>query len=163
MIITDDVVTRFWEKVDKRGPDDCWEWQAGTRTGYGVIKISGRQFQAHRLSWVMAYGEIPNTLFICHHCDNRACVNPRHFFLGTHADNIRDAYYKGRIKVPKSLGRRFGKGEEHPNSKLTESDVKEIRQLYQGGGVTYRNLSEYYGVDHTLIYQVVRRKRWTHI
>ena len=165
MIITDDVVDRFWAKVDRRGPDDCWEWQAAERSkGYGAFKVGGHAELAHRVIWTITNGSIPNSLFVCHHCDNPGCVNPKHLFIGSHSDNMRDAYYKGRIKMPaNSVSFRYGKGENNPNSKLTDADVLDIRRLYADGGVTYRSLSEYYGVDHTLIYQVVRRKRWTHI
>ena len=164
MIITDDVIARFWIKVDRHGPDDCWEWQGADRgSGYGSMKAGKRAELAHRISWTIAKGAIPEGIYICHHCDNRACVNPSHLFAGTQSDNMLDAYRKGRIKLPYCPEVQFQKGEGHPNSKLTNDNVRSIRRAYASGGVIYRDLAKQYGVDHTLIYQIVNRIRWTHI
>ena len=92
---------RFWAKVVVLGPDDCWEWR-GTRlkTGYGLMhggSGSAKRWEiAHRVSWMVHFGEIPEELVICHRCDNPPCCNPAHLFLGTKADNNRDRASKGR-------------------------------------------------------------------
>lgn len=91
---------RFWSKVDKT--DDCWVWVAAkTGGGYGYIGVAGGKIaRAHRISYEWAKGPIPEGLFVCHTCDNRACVNPEHLFVGTHSDNMKDMMAKGRKHKP---------------------------------------------------------------
>src|SRR5678816_2871477 len=93
---------RFWSKVDQSG--DCWIWTAHhLSSGYGLIGTGSmrdgtrRGSLAHRVSWELAYGTIPDGLFVCHRCDNPSCVRPDHLFLGTCKDNAADSVAKGRM------------------------------------------------------------------
>lgn len=97
LTISEEVIERFWSHVVKS--DGCWIWTAGTykHGGYGLISIGDRNHRTHRVAWILANGEIPEGLFVCHHCDNPPCVRPDHLFLGTNLDNMRDSNQKGRL------------------------------------------------------------------
>jgi len=154
---------RFWLMVDKRGPDDCWPW-AGCRLrhGYGHFNVNGRKTLAHRFSWSLVNGPIPDGngwhgTCVLHRCDNPPCVNPAHLFLGTQADNIDDMIAKGRN------GYTGQRGEKHGMAKLTESQVIEIRRRYAIGNISQEKLAFELGVSQTTIGSIVRRDKWTHV
>lgn len=96
------VAGRFWAKVRHGSPDECWLWTGGKSHGYGIVHRPGGKNpdRAHRVSWEIHNGPIPKELQINHHCDNKACVNPRHLYLGTHSQNMDDAVVRGRMKTP---------------------------------------------------------------
>lgn len=150
------IQNRFADKISFDIDTGCWNWTASTRTkfGYGQIKYKGKMRAAHRVSWEMFYGEIPDGIFVCHKCDNPKCVNPTHLFLGTNQDNMNDMKSKGRSRG----GSPFG--EANHQSKLTEKKVKEIRDLYKTGQYTQKKLADDFGVERTCIGKIVRNERW---
>ena len=151
-----DVSNRFWSKVDKKGIDDCWEWQAGIKsTGRGNFSIGRKTIQAHRMAWMLTFGEIPKGMLICHHCDNGKCVNPNHLFLGTYKDNVKDMYEKGRDNVLY--------GEQDPKSILTEKQVIDIKTRWIPYKYSQQKLANEYGVARTTIQSIVGNKNWKHI
>lgn len=148
---------RFWANVCRTGDlFSCWEW-SGARldNGYGKMTPTGKagSIGAHRVSWEIHFGPIPEGLFVCHHCDNRRCVRPDHLFLGTPADNQADAAEKGRRPL----------GEGHANSKLNDEAVRAIRTLHAAGGITGKQLAQQFGVTPQTICDVLKRKIWRHV
>ena len=153
---------KFWEKVLVDDDDKCWEWQAGrNKKGYGNFYISvghskDKHCLAHRMAYKLRYGDFDENLLVCHRCDNPSCVNPSHLFLGTNQDNMNDSSKKGRKKG-------INCGEKHPNSKLTEGDVRRIREVYKPRIYSLRKLASEYGVDNSTIGYIIKRKLWDHI
>jgi hypothetical protein len=111
---------RFWAKVDKRGPDECWPWIGATNSkGYGQVNWARHgHLYAHRLSYELANSVAPGPMLVCHHCDNRGCINPAHMFLGTNADNLADMARKGRAR-----GGRPRKGTERARKIRTPAET----------------------------------------
>jgi hypothetical protein len=144
---------RFWAKVDRAG--DCWLWTASRRgDGYGAFQVeSQRQISAHRYSYLLNHGPIPEGMVVMHSCDQPLCVNPDHLSLGTNLANQRDAARKGR-KRP---------GIKNHNAKLSEEQVLELRARYEAGGISQKDLAAEYGISHALVSFIVTRKAWKHI
>lgn len=143
---------RFWNRVIKKSTSEqCWNWFGHKDTGgYGIISDGKRRcMKVHRVSWEIHIGEIPKGLHVLHKCDNVVCVNPKHLFLGTHQDNMRDAKEKGRIK----------RGEESGKAKLTMNDVKEIRKC-AGRGCSYLEIAKIFNVSSSTVGGIVRKERW---
>lgn len=144
---------RFWAKVDRRGPGECWEW-LGTRLpkGYGQHCWQGKpNTYAHRIALALKDGDWDSPLAVCHTCDNPPCCNPVHLWRGTLADNLADMRAKGRAAQPK--------GEQHPHAKLTEADVIAIR----ASSGFHRIVAARYGVATPVITNIKNRKTWKHI
>lgn len=176
--------SRFWERVQKS--DDCWLW-TGARfsNGYGRIKTGGKntpEVKAHRLSYELHFGTIPDGLYVCHTCDNPSCVRPDHLFIGSAADNNTDRANKGRSAKGDHSGARLhpetrARGDKngtrlHPEkvwrgsqislSKLNEEKVVQIRQKHAQGS-SIQELAGEYGVEHKAIRRVLRRESWKHV
>lgn len=151
------LMQRFFEKI-AYGASDCWYWVATTdQSGYGLINAMG-ETRAHRLSWRLLKGNIPNGMSVLHKCDVRGCVNPEHLFLGTQLDNMRDCKQKGRIKPPKGRC-----GQRNPMSRLTEDNVQAIRSEYSAGGISQKKLAIKYKVAVMTVNQAIRRISWAKV
>lgn len=162
---------RFWSRVNKNGPlpdqlnphyanlDCCWEWTAGKfQRGYGAIPLLNKTFKAHRISYCFHHGEVPNDLFVCHHCDNPSCVRPSHLFLGDINANGFDMSIKGR--ATRTGPTNPVKGERHHKAKLNSEKVKAIREEYSLGGTSHKKLGLKYGVRDTSIRMILIGKHW---
>jgi hypothetical protein len=147
----------FWKRVNKT--DGCWEWTgAMLLTGYGqMLWVDRKCAKAHRISWIIENGNIPDGMCICHHCDNRKCVRPDHLFLGTIADNNRDMDAKGRrVNSPQI-------GSKHWKARLSDSDIVEIRKLHWKDGVMHKDIAAIYGVGVKYIARICRGGAWKHV
>lgn len=145
---------RFWSKVDIKELEGCWNWKAAKNSSGRALFDSK---SAPRESYRRCFGEFPKELYVLHECDNPACVNPAHLFLGTQLDNVHDMIGKGRGSP---AGDRPMRGEEHPFAKLTWDDVREIRKLSKSG-VQGIELSKKFGVGPMQISRIIRNQAWT--
>lgn len=162
-----DCNSKFWHQVVKS--DTCWEWQGDhTANGYGRLTVRGQRVVAHRHSWEMHFGPIPDGMIVCHHCDNPPCIRPDHLFLGSHQDNMADAANKGRMRQG-ALRRLIDhpgavlRGSDCPWAKLTEAQVQELRSRYAAGGITQKQLAEDYALHPMTVFQIIHRLRWDHL
>lgn len=149
----------FSKKV-KELDNGCWVWTANRNPkGYGRVSYGGRHQLSHRLIYRLCIGPASRIDQVCHDCpagDNPSCCNPAHLWKGSATDNMRDSEENGRNSHPGQHG------SEHPQSKLTEEDVRNIRQRYKDGE-SGRVLSEEYKVSRPTISEIVNRKKWTHV
>ncbi len=176
--LTEKEIARFWSKVDKCGPDECWLW-TGTlydkdpkdRYPHFHVWRDGRiiNLRGARVLWLIVTGEDPGELLVRHDCDNPPCVNPRHLQLGTALDNNRDRAKRNRNRDqwgdrnssrlhPESIPR----GARRGSAKLTDEFVREIRVMV-GAGITQRAVARQVGVSQGIISEIVNRARWSHV
>lgn len=148
---------RFWRKVDKKSPEECWQWIGGKApNGYGRIQRGGKKspyLGAHRVSYEMHFGPIPDGMVVMHKCDNPSCVNPQHLSVGTFKDNTADMISKGR-KINRPV-----RGERCGNAVLTAEKVRFIRR----SSLTNAELSRLFGTAPNTIRSVRTGKNWSHI
>lgn len=132
--------------------NNCWVWLGWkNKKGYGRINILGKHYMAHRASYLLFKGKIPEGMFVCHKCDNPSCVNPEHLFLGTNSDNMQDMLRKGREYYPN--------GEDHYNHKLTKEDIFNIRLDQR----SQESIAKDYDVHRVTIGKIKRQLIWKHI
>jgi hypothetical protein len=150
---------RFWAKVAKS--DGCWLW-TGARWGNGYGTFAPDRYHptcAHRYAYELTYGPIPDGHVVMHSCDNPQCVRPDHLSIGTQKDNLADMRAKGRAPVERVVHR----GSDHPNSKLTDGQVRAIRRAYASGEITQKQIAATYCVSEALIGFIVNGRHWRHI
>ena len=150
------IAERFWSKVKKT--KSCWLWTASKYgNGYGHIRAGApvrKHLLAHRVSWEIHNGPVPAGMCVCHKCDIRDCVNPRHLFLASQQENIIDAARKGRLK---SHGQH--KGELNGSAKLTAVDVAKIRSL----SIPQIEIARLFGINQTHVSRIKARQNWRHV
>ena len=157
----------FWRYVNKT--QTCWLWKRGTFTfGYGAFQFGGKLCHAHRLAYFFVHGQIPKGKMVLHRCDVPACVNPKHLYLGTQVDNVKDRVERGRSargnKIwSRSHPERVLRGEASPNARLTANEVTCIKSLYQAGGISHRQLAKMFGMHKSQITRILACKSWNHI
>ena len=137
---------RFWSRVDRSSNvDECWNWLGPVdKYEYARVGYQNKKLFAHRISYELAYGDFDDALNILHTCDNPRCVNPRHLFAGTVADNVRDKVRKGRQ----------AKGDNHGKTKLSERRIKRLREL-STGGFTKSDLSLIFGISERHVQRII--------
>lgn len=167
IVIPSEVISRFWAKVQRASENECWNWTACRSKDaygnlrYGLFGVFRKNRLAHRFAYILSIGPIPEGLCVCHSCDNTACCNPAHFFLGTNADNMDDKCKKNRQS---HCGTRSpNNGEASPHAKLTDAKVREIREIHAQGNINFKALAKDYGVAYSLIARVVNRQSWKHV
>lgn len=133
----------------------CWEFTGAKDTyGYGNVSIDGKFHKAHRVSYALEHGDVPDEMVVCHRCDNPPCCNPDHLFLGSKQDNYDDMKNKGRDY--KASGSKSGQ------AKLHEEDVKRIREAYLFGARQI-DLAAAHGISQSNVSRIVRREWWVNV
>lgn len=151
-----DAIDRFWAKVQK--VDGCWTWSGyvNPQTGYGSLSMLGeRGLTAHRVSWRLHIGDVPDGQCVCHRCDNRVCVRPDHLFLGSVAENNQDMWGKGRGVAPR--------GEQVWTAKLSPEVVQAVRAARDTDRVSYRKLGQLFGISARNAEQICKRRIWRNV
>lgn len=150
------IIGRLLKYIKVNEVTGCWEWQGSCNTTglhYARLRINGVGVLCHRLTFKLFSGNIPGNMLVLHHCDNPPCINPKHLFLGSYSDNIKDALDKNRM----------ARGEKNGRSKLTDNKVLSIRKKHSTGEYTLEGLAIEYSVDQHTIFDVIKRRTWNHV
>lgn len=149
----------FWNRVNRGSDDACWEWTGSAKAGpknpapYGTLGWRGKHSRAHRVAYEIANGPIPEGAMVLHSCDNTLCCNPRHLYLGNHAQNMRDMVERKRRKGT-------GSGEQNGRAKLTQDQAEEIRCEYAKGARSQQSIADQYGISQYAVSQIIANKRY---
>lgn len=166
----------FWRKIDKNGPipkacpelGPCWLWTGCTnKSGYGVTSVAHRFISTHRLAYIYEFGEIPDDLLVCHHCDVPNCCRPSHFFLGTNRDNSSDMVQKNRQSQGASHAAAIlpnrPRGSKNAMSRFTEEQVSEMRRLRKETNMTLNAIATKFGASYGGVQKAINGEGWKHI
>lgn len=149
--------SRFWETAEPELNTGCWLWSGPTMTGgYGSAYVGNyRKRGAHRVAYEIAKGEIPRGMLVCHRCDTRACINPDHLFLGTHADNSADMVAKGRARPG------LVRGGLNAKTKIAPEDIPLIRAAR--GAERQEDTARRFGISQVMVSRIQRKMSWAHV
>jgi len=148
----DNPETRYEKRIEKTA-SGCWIFHGPRNNmGYGMVSAGGNPMLAHRFFYQQVNGPIPAGMDACHRCDNPACCNPDHIFIGTRTDNMRDAVAKGRVR----------RGETSAQARFSESDVLDMRRRHCAGETT-GEIGRRYDTSYKTVWAIVHRKAWGHI
>jgi len=136
----------FWEQVESA--DGCWEWRGARQpNGYGRLCIGGKKLLAHRLSYELNIGPVPDGLLVLHTCDNKPCVRPDHLYAGTRQDNARDVFERASFN--------------HPTDKLSFELADELRRVAREEGSSQDALARQFGVSRSQVGKVLQGIHWS--
>lgn len=146
---------RFWAKVDRRGPDECWPWMAAcNQHGYGNFRIySYRTVTSSRMALIAATGTEPFGMLVLHHCDNPPCCNPAHLYFGTASQNNLDKWARGRARLSDQSGQNNGA------AKVSEDDIARIVQMFRGGRSNVAIAREF-PITHSMVSKIRLGYMW---
>lgn len=145
----------FYKNISRdHHSDGCWIYKRLENTGYGSITIKRKSVRAHRFSYILYFGQIPDGMLVCHKCDRPSCVAPDHLFLGSSKDNRQDMIKKGRGNFPR--------GNKQPSSVLNDEKVHEIKLKLLNGERTI-DIAKEYLVKRNVVTDIKRNKNWKHV
>ena len=138
----------FWHWVDIKNIDECWDWKGNINpiTGYGTASKDHQTVYAHRFAWENTMYKIPEEMNVCHSCDNPACCNPDHLFLGTQQDNVTDRDEKGRHQAPLN----------------DEEYARDVMTQYKNGRAI-DSIAKYHSVTRQSVYNIVKGRTYKHV